>query len=1463
MVDFCFIVFLPLFSSFFFSISLLPQNVSAIETTSTEARGMSARCPLTYPALSADASAACEMPSDSELLEQLDIDAELASFLLEPTFSDAAGSPSGQTSAPEKDTILVRPSVPPRALLIGGSLFEPRPTSLNALSRLPYRYGWPAATILATAVFCPFTHQFVSLASPHWHRLCNAGFGLSPQRFGTPRVTLRSVARLCRYARALQSCGDAAAKASPAAKEVTAPSMNAVTWSAARTRRQQLYESWGWSPSLQRSLGAMLCTAPLSSASVLADAIKQQLQTDYNYAAASVIDVAVGNVAGVEAADAPWRTRWRDLQWSPLRRGENPPPDVGESQQACCVRWADQQQQLRASEPVTAKDRQTSSPLHPASSSLPDWAAQHMERQMLPLLGLPSDVRAAFLELPFSSKATQAPALMQAVCAAVVSRLSQGLTQAATSAAAATGNGDGAAPRLYYCPLAHGIDYSAVLDLRAFPVPLSQIHWRTTPSHGAADALADACMSGAESATPVLSLGMDDLTDGTRENDRCGGDGASAATPSTQQTVVVFDNAHFLSKRAMSRLLDQWTRNGSALRRHHESRTARQRGRRPARPPPRWQTLLGSPVPIGTVLPHLRTLAPPFGDVQALFLSYRPRQRDEDTSVKMPATAVQPSPAFEIAVSPEPKSDLLYLEESLSAALLRVSAVYRLRLTALQRRELLESVVRSALHSAGDEVMCVKRVSRKLPSGKSVADTAALRLATPKGQAILYEACEAVLAHLSPLDALLESTTDLTSHADQIVRVLTMYPMLSKLRVRHVLLSTYGVHVTPEREEGIGKAAVAAVAAKATTQMDDTLQQRHATTSRVSFLAARQEAYARQTQEQRWLLNQARVHAAAAATPPPPPTLYAHTYSLYAEPPLLVGRWWTATLLFCAPTLADVVSLRSFLLSCLRRRQSSSSSSAVHHSDLQMQCDDGNSAGAALGDLLVEDVDIFATHLTSNEDASRPRSRVFGVRALASFAASPTHPPPPCCGSAARRTAAMNGVVKALEQELQRCLKSCASKATFFPLWTYRGAGKATPGTDTSFASTAALGADCEQTSGRGRCRGAAATNSLLPFAYAAQRPACTFFDFNTVTERHAPWVPPVVERRLFTLAVAQRPTMVLTVGARVVLRAAVHVPGCTRDCGTGGSEGASCVYPRSSVCRVVGFLTLEQLTAANTTAARTTLPGSIPPAVRRQVEGWSPAERQRLVRYIEQQQHASALPLLQCERVTAGGCKGGKETEAFLVVPQPALIGGYRSTHYYGLPVLHLPLCVLTGSLQIPHQTHQSRMACWKAQRAKRFASRAAPTPPSPPACGTESSALLLTSTSPCVALDFVLTDVFHPYHADALSSASALCLTQAERTQALRLLFAQMTKDEDSSHSERSGDVAASPPTHERHTPISFMEDILFYEASESSSSLPVSAASAAHKVATASTAKTTSPMRCTLLTELALYARRESVE
>lgn len=163
------------------------------------------------------------------------------------------------------------------------------------------------------------------------------------------------------------------------------------------------------------------------------------------------------------------------------------------------------------------------------------------------------------------------------------------------------------------------MDYRGTLDLRAFDVEWGRGHCHDGGGSGAS--AAPRTTAALSDSSPVLSLGMElPVSDD--------GDPAEAAAERAASTpplrVVVFSNAHMLLKRAIRRLLDQWTRNGASVRK------LRQQQERARAGPREWRTLMGShlllPLDAAAILPHVQSLSTPFGDVQAVFIGYTASQ---------------------------------------------------------------------------------------------------------------------------------------------------------------------------------------------------------------------------------------------------------------------------------------------------------------------------------------------------------------------------------------------------------------------------------------------------------------------------------------------------------------------------------------------------------------------------------------------------------------------------------------------------------------------------------------------------------------------------------------------------------------------------------------------------------------------------------------------------------------------
>lgn len=264
----------------------------------------------------------------------------------------------------------------------------------------------------------------------------------------------------------------------------------------------------------------------------------------------------------------------------------------------------------------------------------------------------------------------------------------------------------------------------------------------------------------------------------------------------------------------------------------------------------------------------------------------------------------------------------------------------------------------------------------------------------------------------------------------------------------------------------------------------------------------------------------------------------------------------------------------------------------------------------------------------------------------------------------------------------------------------------------------------------------------------------------------------------------------------------------------------------------------------------------SLPRLVRQQVAGCSLSERRVIEHYMAQQRHASTLPLLRCciapqlrqEDHLRQPCTG-----LFVLATRCAVVGGYRSLHYYSLPLLHLPLLIMAGGLARSPPPHSavSTSKLSKIALGPCRASRAS-------ALGNDIGAppALLTATSPSASFDYALSHLFHQHHADPASCRATLCLTSQERQLALDLLFKQLRNA--TAAASDGAKVTCGNDTSPR-SPISFVEDVLFSDVShDPRNGKPADAVTAGDRDSSDAHAVLTPLVCCPLLTELALYAR-----
>ncbi|KAG5481160.1 hypothetical protein CUR178_06392 [Leishmania enriettii] len=370
--------------------------------------------------------------------------------------------------------------------------------------------------------------------------------------------------------------------------------------------------------------------------------------------------------------------------------------------------------------------------------------------------------------------------------------------------------------------------------------------------------------------------------------------------------------------------------------------------------------------------------------------------------------------------------------------------------------------------------------------------------------------------------------------------------------------------------------------------------------------------------------------------------------------------------------------------------------------------------------------------------------------------------------------------------------------------------------------------------------------------------------------EPSTPWTPSLTELRLSCLAAAQRPYSPLTIGSRVVLLESVHVPANDEvdaqdgDAEKGAARSAgkrpSGAFRRGQVCEVVDFAPCDFLLGygaaskgsehageASSSDDSATCRAHFPGFVQRQVAGWCPTERRLIEQYVAQQRYASSLPLLQCGVAPQArqGDLGHQGSCVLVLAPRFAIFGGYRSLHYYCLPLL-----VLAGGLARFQPSH-STVSHSNLGTSAITSCLASCVSVSDSDTGTQPT--FLTATLPAASFDYALSHLLHPHHADPASCRATLCLTSQERHQALELLFAPLC-----SAAAASSDDAEVPRGDEAspRSPISFVEDVLFSEAADGhASGSSASAGTTDGHSSTDTHAALIPPLRCPVLTELAL--------
>ncbi|EAN78858.1 hypothetical protein, conserved [Trypanosoma brucei brucei TREU927] len=902
----------------------------------------------------------------------------------------------------------------PRLFMIGGSLFSRYCRPSPALQYHRARFHWSRLSWLDySAIYCPFTKQFLSPRSPHWSHLVSAGFG-TPRRllFGRSIVLVEPQKLQALAAHIQQSKeGNAVSGKNPTAM---------------------------WSPPLQQTLGLLLETLPYHDETSLARRVQEVLSAgDTGAGTGRRIPLGLYNhVPDVKRVMPPPRSS-QEGEEEELAQNDVDAVEVvalGESYLRRVLPWRTAVLQHRPKMKLNMKVghkemvglSSEGADLHPAHSK----ADVLVERYSL-LCSTPCCVpktQMAYLSLRY---VPDVPVMQVVVDALLRTEETE---------------------YVFYCPIEHGVDCHTVVDIVAYRV-------RRT---------GDGDVRAAER-FPVLHLGLH----------------ANPTDSSVAPVIVVIGNAHLLSQRAISRLLDQWTRNGAAavaVRRRNggsgdngnsdvgidadEAVGRSWRGR---------ELLLR----IGDPLRAIACGVPLFGNVRAVFVSYSAFDcAPSDCSAHSPGlnnsvSCVRSANATVHVLKPL-REGVFTLEEPVVAALRRVAPTFQRRMDVSDRRLFIKEVcdVISSTHVSTLSNRGADRHGWTTSPDDSYREEDVLLH--------LYEAVEAFLE--CPVKS---GDVSLLSCA----HLMTKYPELATARIRHELIREFPLYVEMNKSELTVCSAVSAPAPDSVVECaaGGSGSCECAAGFNIPLVSSRRLARKKAEEEhdslkKTYVLNATldRVVTSDASGCGSSFTSVImrgsehqryecpieHSYQPFFEPPLLLGRW-SQTLLFCAPVVADTVALRCVLL---------------HAAEASVRDDDT---------INVVDVDIFCVDYVKYPPERR--CRLFGVRLRF-----------------ATRDGFTKGTVKDCSarewatEMLEHALAKCAVSAELFPLWTSSELRK--------------------QRTCRHVTQGSGVAGTFVPH-----------FRFEALDECVRAAQPNVVEQRLFALGFVQCGPLCLTVGSHVI----------------------------------------------------------------------------------------------------------------------------------------------------------------------------------------------------------------------------------------------------------------------------------------------------------------------------------------
>nr|CCC94498.1 conserved hypothetical protein [Trypanosoma congolense IL3000] len=877
-------------------------------------------------------------------------DAELLEALLggeeDPTTRSSAGAAIAEVPL---QTPVASTGIGSPLFMIGGSLFSRyRGISSVQLRRVHSRLSSFSSLNYGT-IYCPFTKQFIAVRSPHWEHLTSAGFGVTRRlQFGRSVVLLDS-GKLWRLAKSLQ-------KQQPQDQ-----------YKKEKVNREPMA---GWCRSLQQTLGALLETLPVDDEDSLKQRVQEVLEGE-NVMGGGGRRIPLGFYDRIFAANDGAMLAAHSPKTSVSERVDfqQKAVSLGESYLRQVLAWHSAILQHRIKLPFrTDMTGVVNAMGTPSVVQSTGSKAGHLIEQFSSLASAPFCIprsRMACLSVEYQPNIP----LMQSVVDAVLRTSDM--------------------EHLFYCPVEHGADYNTLMDVVAYRVQRMEC--------------GDVQIC---DRIPILHLGLH----------------AKSPDSAVVPALVVIGNAHLLSQRALARLLDQWTRNGAASitigaggrKADDESGIACPKDYSAGKGTKKgWEMLLQASDPLRVIAAGV----PLFGSICALFVAYSGLVTNADgdnNGYRRPVpeegnvvTCIESENAVVHVLEPV-QGPIFSLEEPIVAALRRVAPVFQNQMDVVSRRKFVEEVCGALCRACAfspEEEEEVNRYNQPQCVNSDDADEDSLLQ--------LCESLEAVLSY--PIG---DGAPSLLSCEE----LLTNYPMLATARVRHNLIREYPLRVfvtkrnltlcsavlprpwntamepvgnslsgkdVPSDEFNVTVTSSRQLARNNSEEDHDVLKRKHVldvTLSRITHSKCADSDFSAQT----WTKSQSSCQQQKLPVE--------QCYQPFFEPPVLLGSW-SRTLLFCAPMLADVLTLQCMLLHAVR--------ALARHA----------------GTFSVIDVDIF--HIDYVNYPAERRCRLFGVRLRFDPINESTDTTTDDCS-----------VREAATEALHLALVKCAAKAQLFPLWT-------------------------------------------------------------------------------------------------------------------------------------------------------------------------------------------------------------------------------------------------------------------------------------------------------------------------------------------------------------------------------------------------------------------------------------------